>query len=72
MSYVPVRAVSAFLWGKRVGVIVHAYDQYSRFEYDPEFRRSGLEIAPSLPGTGRQASFLPARRIFRRGLSIGS
>ena len=46
MSYVPVKAVSAFLWGKRVGVIVHAYDQYSRFEYDPEFRRSGLEIAP--------------------------
>ena len=46
MSYGPVKAVSAFLWGKRVGVIVHAYDQYSRFEYDPEFRRSGLEIAP--------------------------
>jgi len=46
MSYVPVKAVSASLWGKRVGVIVHAYDQYSRFEYDPEFRRGGLEIAP--------------------------
>ena len=46
MNYVPVNAVSVFLWGKRVGVIVHAYDQYSRFEYDPEFRRGGLEIAP--------------------------
>ena len=46
MSYVPVKAVSAFLWGRRVGVIVHAYDQYSRFEYDPEFRRGGPEIAP--------------------------
>ena len=46
MNYVPVNAISVFLWGKRVGVIVHAYDQYSRFEYDPEFRRGGLEIAP--------------------------
>ena len=46
MRYVPVQAVSVFLWGKRVGVLAHAYDQYSRFEYDPDFRRSGLEIAP--------------------------
>ena len=27
-------------------MIVHAYDQYSRFEYDPEFRNGGIEIAP--------------------------
>lgn len=46
MKYVPVQAVSVFLWGRRVGVLAHAYDQYSRFEYDPDFRRSGLEIAP--------------------------
>lgn len=46
MKYVPVQAVSVFLWGKRVGVLAYAYDQYSRFEYDPDFRRSELEIAP--------------------------
>ncbi len=46
MTHVPVKAVSVFLWGQRVGVLVHAYDQYSRFEYDPAFRRSGIEIAP--------------------------
>ena len=46
MSYVPVKTVSVFLWGRRVGVLAHARDQYSVFEYDPEFRRSGLEIAP--------------------------
>ena len=46
MTHVPVNAVSVFLWGRRVGVLVHAYDQYSRFEYDPAFRRSGIEIAP--------------------------
>ena len=46
MSYGPVKAVSVFLWGRRVGVLAHARDQYSVFEYDPEFHRSGLEIAP--------------------------
>ena len=46
MNYVPVEVVSVFLWGRRVGVLAHAYDQYSRFEYDPDFRRNGVEIAP--------------------------
>ena len=46
MKYVPVQAVSVFLWGRRVGVLAHAYDAYSQFEYDPDFLRTGLEIAP--------------------------
>lgn len=46
MSYIPVQAVSVYLWGRRVGVLAYAHDQYSLFEYDPEFQRSGLEIAP--------------------------
>ena len=41
MKYIPVKAVSVYLWGRRVGVLVHAYDQYSRFEYDP-----GVEVLP--------------------------
>ena len=44
--YSPVKVVEVFLWGRRVGALAHDYDQYSVFEYDPEFRRSGLEVAP--------------------------
>ena len=44
--YNPVKVVEVFLWGKRVGAVSHDYDQYSVFEYDPEFRKSGIEVAP--------------------------
>lgn len=44
--YKPVRAIEVFLWGQRVGALAHDYDQYSVFEYDPEFRKSGIELAP--------------------------
>lgn len=44
--YKPVKVVEVFLWGKRVGAVSHDYDQYSVFEYDPEFRKSGIEVAP--------------------------
>ena len=46
MSYSPVKAVSVFLWGHRVGVIAGVREGGYLFEYDPEFRRTGLEIAP--------------------------
>ena len=46
MSYFPVKAVSVFLWGRRVGVIAGMQDGKCAFEYDPAFRRSGLEISP--------------------------
>lgn len=46
--YVPVKAIEVFIWGRRVGVLTHDYDQYSVFEYDPEFRKTGLELAPFL------------------------
>jgi len=44
--YNPVKVIEVFLWGKRVGALAHDYDQYSVFEYDPDFRRQGIEIAP--------------------------
>lgn len=44
--YNPVEVVEVFLWGGRVGAIAHDYDQYSVFEYDPEFRKAGIEVAP--------------------------
>ena len=44
--YKPVNVIEVFLWGRRVGALMHDYDAYSVFEYDPEFRASGLEVAP--------------------------
>ena len=46
MSYSPVRAVSVFLWGRRVGVIAAMQGDKCIFEYDAAFRRTGLEISP--------------------------
>ena len=44
--YNPVKVIEVFIWGRRVGALMHDYDQYSVFEYDPEFRKSGIELAP--------------------------
>lgn len=44
--YNPVKVIEVFLWGRRVGALMHDYDSYSVFEYDSEFRKSGLEVAP--------------------------
>lgn len=44
--YKPVKVVEVFIWGRRVGALMHDYDQYSVFEYDHEFRKSGIELAP--------------------------
>ena len=44
--YNPVKVIEVFLWGRRVGALSHDYDQYSVFEYDPEFRKTGIEVAP--------------------------
>ena len=34
------------LWGRRVGAVAVTEDAQIVFEYDPEFRRTGLEISP--------------------------
>lgn len=52
--YNPVKVVEVFLWGRRVGAVAHDYDQYSVFEYDPEFRKSGIEVAPFMMPLARQ------------------
>ena len=51
--YSPVKVIEVFLWGRRVGALFHDYDQYSVFEYDPEFRKSGIEVAPFMMPLGR-------------------
>ena len=44
--YSPVKVIEVFVWGHRVGALMHDYDRYSVFEYDPEFRKTGIELAP--------------------------
>lgn len=68
MSYIPVQAVSVFLWGRRVGVLAYSHDQYSVFEYDPEFRRSGLDIAPFAMPTSRAVYYADEFELPRRAL----
>ena len=37
----------ALLWGRSVGAVVQTgRDAFARFEYDPQFLKSGLEVAP--------------------------
>ena len=44
--YVPVRAIKVMLWDRFVGAIVPHDAGYYAFEYDADFLRSGLDIAP--------------------------
>jgi len=44
--YRRVSAVDVFLWGRHVGRIAPDFGTYCQFQYNPEFVRSGLEIAP--------------------------
>ncbi len=56
------------LWGQRVGAL--AFDpatQFSRFEYDPEFIATGIEIAPLHMPAGNLSS---ARNSFQRSFSF--
>ena len=44
--YIPVRGIMVSLWGRPVGAIIQHSPGYYAFEYDPDFLRSGLDIAP--------------------------
>lgn len=51
---IPTRAITAYLWGHRVGALFFGADGYSRFQYFPDFVRTGIEIAPfEMPLSGR-------------------
>ena len=39
-------AVDVFLWGRHVGRIAPDFGSYYQFQYDPDFVRSGVQIAP--------------------------
>ena len=44
--YKRVMAVDVFLWGRHVGRIAPDFGSYYQFQYDPDFVRSGMQIAP--------------------------
>ena len=44
--YKRVMAVDVFLWGHHVGRIAPDFGSYYQFQYDPEFIRTGIQIAP--------------------------
>ena len=44
--YKEVTAIDVFLWGRHVGKIAQDFGPYCQFQYDRDFLRSGLEIAP--------------------------
>ena len=44
--YKRVMAVDVFLWGRHVGKIAPDFGSYYQFQYDADFVRSGIQIAP--------------------------
>ena len=44
--YAHVKAIEVSIWGRHVGTIAPKTPTQYRFEYDPEFLSSGIEIAP--------------------------
>jgi serine/threonine-protein kinase HipA len=44
--YAHVKAIEVSIWGRHVGTIAPKTLTHYRFEYDPEFLSSGIEIAP--------------------------
>ena len=44
--YKRVMAVDVFLWGRHVGRIAPDFGSYYQFQYDADFVRSGIQIAP--------------------------
>lgn len=69
MNYTPVQAVSAYLWGRRVGVLARLPNRSPVFEYDPAFMRSGLEIAPFAMPLSRAVYSSDEFELPRRSLS---
>ncbi|MEO5578987.1 MAG: HipA domain-containing protein [Sphingomicrobium sp.] len=50
-----------WLWGTRIGAVtLPAGERFASFEYDPDFQRSGIELAPLMMPLGRQVHRFPA------------
>lgn len=59
-----------FLWGTRIGVVSYEDDEkYTRFEYDKDFIRSGIELSPIvMPLNNRVYSFPTLNKETFKGL----
>lgn len=66
--YTPVDAVIVRLWGRRVGALINEREGFTSFQYDPEFVKSGLAIAPLMMPLSNQiytsADFQVPRNAF--------
>lgn len=52
--YKRVTGIRVFLWGRPVGIVMPHYGSYYRFQYDEDFVRGGVSIAPfMMPLDGR-------------------
>jgi serine/threonine-protein kinase HipA len=69
MRYSHVQAISVFIWGRRVGVLAAPDGKNCVFEYDPEFRKSGLEIAPIAMPLSKAVYYADEFELPRRSLS---
>jgi serine/threonine-protein kinase HipA len=50
-----------WLWGTRIGAVaLPAGERFASFEYDPDFRRSGIELSPLMMPLGGQVYRFPA------------
>lgn len=50
-----------WLWGTRIGAVtLPEGERFASFEYDPDFRRSGIELSPLTMPLGRQVYRFPA------------
>ena len=71
MAYKPVEAIEVRIWGRRVGAVALDPElDYYAFEYDSEFVRSGIELAPlTMPLSMAREPFvfptLPERTFLR-------
>lgn len=64
----PVKVANVILWGSTIGAVSWDEDRYiGAFEYRPQFRQSGIELAPitmplgpdiySFPGLAKQSFY---------------
>lgn len=70
MAGADIITTEVLLWGRRIGVAaMQAGHAYATFEYDPEFRQSGIELSPlAMPLSGRIYSFPELSRNTFKGL----
>jgi serine/threonine-protein kinase HipA len=55
MAYQPATVVEIRAWGKTVGAVAGSGGQYE-FQYDPSWKRTGIDLSPLLMPVGSSRS----------------